>query len=318
MQSVWSTETTMIPAPPIISRAEWGARSPTQALRPFTPTGALVHHTAGANGVFSYEEECRLTRAMQQQHIAQGWHDLGVHAVVYQSGRIFAGRPLDIRGVHSPAANAWALSAEHQGNFTDQEPTQAQWDASVWLFAWMAQEAGFGSNRIYGHRDWTATACPGNAFYGRLDEYRSDVANFSSTTTADVVDDEETQMDALELHKAGSTVMVPFRGVNVGNPARGSKALKYGGWLKLRAASQPLRATYAMKLAWSNGILEISSGRFDGGGDISFPYEVDIWGAVQANAARAGYDPNAFYAGHFIITLEVDAWVWIDTYQTLP
>ena len=171
----------MIARPPIVSREQWGARDPTGPMYGFTPSGAIVHHTAGANGVFSFERECEIQRAMQRQHINQGWGDLGVHGVVYQSGRIFAGRPFDIRGVHSPAANAWALSIEFQGIFTDQMPTDAQWDAAVWLYAWMAQEAGFDAGHIWGHRDWTATACPGNQFYAALDAFRAEVAAFSGS-----------------------------------------------------------------------------------------------------------------------------------------
>ena len=85
------------------------------------------------------------------------------------------------------------------GDFTSVQPSTEAWNALVNLIAWKmsvhkknpadgfsATSAGFGAlwpagtvvsfpNRIQGHRDLWPTACPGDAFYPRLQELRDAV-----------------------------------------------------------------------------------------------------------------------------------------------
>lgn len=55
-----------------------------------------------------------------------------------------------------------------KGNFEEQELTEAQLDSLIAMLAWGVSEFGVDPSEITGHRDWAATACPGESLYALI------------------------------------------------------------------------------------------------------------------------------------------------------
>ncbi len=83
-------------APPIVTRAEWGAdetlkRSTGGCKRSFHPLQQIfVHHTAGSNYDYNGAATMRAIYAYHTQ--SRGWCDLGYNFVIDWSGTIYEGR----------------------------------------------------------------------------------------------------------------------------------------------------------------------------------------------------------------------------------
>lgn len=147
----------------IITRAEWGAAPPRSEIPRRSRTDWIIlHHTAGPNDTLSPEQEAAYCRQMQASHFARGWADIGQHFTVMRSGRIYAGRPVDLVGAHTPRRNADSVGIEHQGTFLGgAQPSEEQIAASAELIGWLMARYGLTADRISYHRRWYPTACPG-------------------------------------------------------------------------------------------------------------------------------------------------------------
>ena len=173
----------------IIPCSEWKARQPKGAIaRTGKPDKAIFHHTAGhvpnsAPGE-TYAEACAYARSIQNYHMdSNGWNDSGHNFLVTRGGYILEGRHGSLAAVkggkmvvsaHCPGQNSEpGVEVEHTGS---EKMTAIQHDAAVWLFAWICEHCKIDAKRIYGHRDFFATACPG-ALYGQLPNFRNDVAD---------------------------------------------------------------------------------------------------------------------------------------------
>ena len=183
-------------APVISSRDEWGAQSPTADYRYARATHLALHHTATASaGAADTWDECAAgVRAIQDYHIhGRGWIDIGYNYLICQTGAVFRGREdrtprRDVVGAHD-GYNEGSVGTAALGYFhppENQRPTSDLLASVVDLFAWIAARrdidptgvapyAGYGRSlrTVYGHRDVTATACPGDHLYPR----RSDIVD---------------------------------------------------------------------------------------------------------------------------------------------
>lgn len=250
----------------------------------------------------SYDAECASQRQMQASHIANGWGDIGQHFTVFQSGRIFRGRPEDVRGVHAPVANVDSFGIEHQGNFTETLPLPEQWAASVTLCAYLCRTYRIDPASILGHRDVTATACPGNRMYPELPRFREDVRRAMSGGEAIVIEEDE-MSDSMSggWLQPGESDFIDFD-TGVGNPAGGSKNAAYNTYVKARTK------TGKVQLRCEVRVMDFVNkpdhpyyvGSFDlvGTDDSSFVPEQ----GVRQFLASKGFDPNGFYAGHLTVT----------------
>lgn len=176
----------------VIPCQEWKARPPKGriTLTNAKPVRSIFHHTAGhhpeldgKHNTVTYEESCAYARSIQNFHMDKnGWNDTGQNFLVTRGGYILEGRHHSFdqiqRGkmvvsAHCPNENTQpGIEIEH----IDPEPmTQIQYDAAVWLFAWIAKSCAFPGKSIDGHRDHYATACPGS-LYAHLPQFRKDVA----------------------------------------------------------------------------------------------------------------------------------------------
>lgn len=177
----------------------------------FYPTQKLiVHHTATQN---NDPDPAATVRAIYRYHaIDKGWGDIGYNFLVDANGVIYKGRysgPAgtlysdtatgenpDGRGVtaaHVSGYNSGTMGIAVLGAYTSTAISAAARSAVVDHLAWESERHGLdpqtsstytnpvnGTTKdvanISGHRDWVATECPGDLFYGDLAAIRKDVA----------------------------------------------------------------------------------------------------------------------------------------------
>lgn len=176
----------LAPQPPIITRAEWGARPPQCSISQCTAwEHSTIHHTAssGDYSVSDHSECYSRVRAHQNYHMdSNGWCDIGYNFLVCKHGYIFEGREGSIdsypRGAHD-SINCPGIGACLMGYFHrpyNNEPTPEMLSALTSLIAWQWDALGrspYGTgtyggnieNIIGGHRDVGSTACPGDIMY---------------------------------------------------------------------------------------------------------------------------------------------------------
>lgn len=188
--------------PTVVSRAQWGAAP--QACAPDVAqrlVGAVVHHTAGSNAYTTQADAMRQIRNDQSYHInSRGWCDIGYNFIVDKWGNIYEGRQGSLTspviGVHAGGFNTSTVGISMLGNFDQVAPSQAMVDAvgriaGLRLSAYGVNPRGeilyttaggensrFGPGTgvrvrsIFGHRDVSYTACPGQYGYSRMDAIR--------------------------------------------------------------------------------------------------------------------------------------------------
>ena len=194
-------------APPIISRAEWGADESLRCESPQFGKGvqaAVVHHTAGSND-YAPEDSAGIVKAIYTyQSKTLGWCDIAYNALVDKYGQIFEGgaggitKPVE--GFHTGGFNHNTWGVAMIGNFDDVAPTPEQVQAVGHLIGWRLgldnvdplstvslESAGshytyFPTGTvatlpaIFAHRDVGNTDCPGNAAYALMGQIR-DIAS---------------------------------------------------------------------------------------------------------------------------------------------
>lgn len=194
-------------APPIISRAEWGADESLRCGSPQYDNGiraAVVHHTAGSND-YSPLESAGIVKAIYTYHSKTlGWCDIAYNALVDKYGQVFegsaGGMTKAVEAFHTGGFNRNTWGVAMIGNFDDVPPTPIQLRTMGRLLGWRlgldrvdpkgtVQLESAGSHyttfpagaiatlpTIFTHRDVGNTDCPGNAAYALMDEMR-DIAS---------------------------------------------------------------------------------------------------------------------------------------------
>jgi hypothetical protein len=168
----------------------------------------IVHHTATAN---DDPDPPATVRAIYYYHaVTQGWGDIGYNFLIDEAGNVYEGRhTFDSPSASSPTeedARGYGVTAAHAqgfnsgtvgiallGTLTSQDAAPAARRALERLLAWESDHHGIDPQgallytnpvngtqatfpNIAGHRDVTATECPGDTFYATLPTIRSDVA----------------------------------------------------------------------------------------------------------------------------------------------
>ncbi|GJQ76801.1 hypothetical protein Trydic_g14426 [Trypoxylus dichotomus] len=156
--------------PRIFTRAEWGARAAnTAALATNPPTHVVVHHSATA-GCTTQAACMQLVRSFQNFHMdTNGWADIGYNFLIGGNGEIYQGRGWGRTGAHAPGFNNRSLGIAFIGTFTSGLPPAAAINA---FHALINCSTGNGNLRtdywLLGHRQASATACPGNALFNAI------------------------------------------------------------------------------------------------------------------------------------------------------
>jgi hypothetical protein len=155
----------------IICRGAWGARKPTGEFRRHRIHRLTVHHSATVLG--DNREAPERFRDEQRNHQGRGWPDIAYHVLIDRHGNVYRGRPMWAEGDTATEYNPRGhLQLMCEGNFERQRPSDAQVQALVDVLAWAAARFNVGVRTVRGHRDYAATACPGDALYHRLSEVR--------------------------------------------------------------------------------------------------------------------------------------------------
>ncbi|HEX6685337.1 MAG TPA: peptidoglycan recognition family protein [Candidatus Limnocylindrales bacterium] len=174
--------------PTIYGTDEWGAQDPRGTIQILNrrPTKIIVHHTATANSSdFSRAHAFQLARSIQQSHFARGWIDSGQQFTISRGGHIMVGRKHSqpvlvdgdrhVLGAHCTGQNEVAVGIENEGTYTNVQIRDEHYNKLVRMCAYICQQYGIPPRNIFGHRDFNATACPGDRLYARLPRLRDDV-----------------------------------------------------------------------------------------------------------------------------------------------
>lgn len=199
-----------VPAPSIVTRAEWGADESIRDTRvigyaPFRKI--VVHHTASPNSV---KDPAATVRFGYNLHVVgRGFTDIGYNFLISPDGQIFEGRRArkygkgelhtgedgagnGIVGGHTKGRNAGTCGIALIGNFMKSSPSNAAIESLIHLAAWEAQRHRIdplGSDEfiatdstklkffnIVGHRGIGSTLCPGNRMAASMPWLRKQVA----------------------------------------------------------------------------------------------------------------------------------------------
>lgn len=174
--------------PNIFRPDQWGAADPRGNIRILSqrPNKIIVHHTATPNSTdFTRSHAFQLARAIQRSHFGRGFVDTGQQFTISRGGHIMVGRHGSLNavqhrnrhvvGAHCTGQNEVAVGIENEGTYTNVQIRDEQYRRLVRLCAWICQQYGLRPRRIFGHRDFSATQCPGNRLYNRLPRLRDDV-----------------------------------------------------------------------------------------------------------------------------------------------
>ena len=182
----------------VISCDEWGAAPANRAFERTHPRWIIVHHTAHPNPPNDRSRGTRdgamaLAREIQHDHmVGRGWDDTGQNFLNSTGGFVLEGRHGTLAAVkagqcvqsaHAPTSDGKLTGGnqspgiENEGTFMTVPMAPKQWSSLVDLCASLCRALNLEPTAIKGHRDFTATACPGDWLYGQLPQLRIDVAN---------------------------------------------------------------------------------------------------------------------------------------------
>ena len=194
--------------PGMITRPQWGAnealRKPGQVYD-YTISKIIVHHTGTPNSITNYAGLCR---GILANETAGEYIDIAYNWLIDPLGNIYEGRWArdyaanqahtgelnggNVRGGHAIYHNSNTIGVALMGDYQDVDPPAAMIDALVTLCTWkcarwnidpLGNSTYYASNgavetldNITGHRDTSATDCPGARTEVMLPSIRSRVA----------------------------------------------------------------------------------------------------------------------------------------------
>ncbi len=202
--------------PTVLARSAWGADESLrhnadgtlkQAPTYYASKKLVVHHTDTTN---ADPDPAATIRAIYRYHVVtQGWADIGYNFLLDESGRAWEGRwsrdyagaspsgddaqGRGVTGSHTGGWNSGTVGIALLGNLMDKDAAPAARTTLVDLLAWEAEKNGLDPKgnaaftnpvsgatttapNIAGHKDYTATDCPGGSFYATLPRLRDEVA----------------------------------------------------------------------------------------------------------------------------------------------
>jgi len=152
------------------TRADWHARPPLRALTavPLSRRTEFFTHYIGPGAPdFAHRPhaDClEQVRVWQGFHQSKGWKDIGYNALVCGHARLIEGRGLSYSGSHCPDHNTTGFGVQLMVA-GDETPTPAMYARLRRLYDELCTAKG-GALAMRGHRDGTATECPGDIVYG--------------------------------------------------------------------------------------------------------------------------------------------------------
>jgi exopolysaccharide biosynthesis protein len=122
------------------------------------PNKIIIHHSATSDGLVLKDFD-----SIRNYHInVNKWRDIGYHWVIESVDNqyeILKGRDEKDDGAHCIGQNTSSIGICVVGDFTKQEPTEAQYQKIAELIKDIYSR--YGELPIYGHKDLYSTSCPG-------------------------------------------------------------------------------------------------------------------------------------------------------------
>jgi uncharacterized protein with LGFP repeats len=193
--------------PEMVSRRDWGAGPSGKPRYHAGVKAATLHHTAGSNA-YACRDAPGIVRAIWSYHARTlGWADIGYHFVVDRCGTIYEGRAggvdRPVLGAHAGGFNTGTFGVSILGEFSDGLPSAQAREAVARVVAWKftvhdvkadgrVTLTSTGSTRyprgrqvtvptLFGHRDVSRTACPGDRLYRELPRLRQRVGDLMAS-----------------------------------------------------------------------------------------------------------------------------------------
>ncbi|MDQ1521433.1 MAG: hypothetical protein QOI55_2506 [Actinomycetota bacterium] len=197
------------PAPPIVTRAQWGAneaiRKPGTEYDPVVEK-LVVHHTVTPNNP---ADPSAVLRSIYSYAVSREYIDVPYNWLIDHHGRIYEGRwsrdygagethngesanHWNVRSAHALNHNSRSIGIAFMGTYTTSLPPQPAIDSLVTLLTWKCARWGIaplaanayrasdgsvaGFPNICGHRNVFATTCPGDPMLSILPSLRAQVA----------------------------------------------------------------------------------------------------------------------------------------------
>jgi hypothetical protein len=262
-------------APPsMVMRSQWdpgGACKPRAAPSYGEVNLAFVHHTVSENDYSAADSPSIVLAICRFHRNDNGWNDIGYNFLVDRYGRLFEGRAGGIDkpviGAQAEGWNSVSTSVSNIGTFTDEPETDAAIGAMSELLAWKLPlhgvpvtgpvtltSRGGATNRwkagtkvtfqrISGHRDGSATACPGDDLYAQLPELRALAAQRAGGSGSAPV---PTPPGSVTLDALSTALVYP-------EPARLTGSLTGGGEIWVQVAAGRSYRTVAKTFPQSDG-----------------------------------------------------------------
>ncbi|MGJ3507152.1 FG-GAP-like repeat-containing protein [Enemella sp. A6] len=293
--------------PVIYSRRDWGA---DESLRGSPPVyakvqGVVVHHTAGSNS-YTREQVPGIIRGIYRYHTQTlGWSDIGYNVLVDKYGRAWEGRygglTRAVQGAHAYGTNHITFGISLMGDYEKVQPPAVAMDTMARVSGWkmslhkvntyatLTTSRGVKFPAISGHRDSSATSCPGRYIYGKMGSFRTQTRAYQSSYSGGGPENFNR-----DLTGDGKADLVVRNGtaVSVAQPLRASGE---------RSALSP---GSVIRKPWSGGARTISAG------DVNRDGRADMI-RVQTNGQMWLYRGNA--AGRYAApTLMDHGWQYFD------
>jgi hypothetical protein len=166
---------------PIVTRAEWGARDPVLPMREHRIERITIHHTATRqNMARSLADKLRGLQAFSQRDDSLGdgrrkpaWADVPYHYYIAVDGSVGEARSWRYVGdSNTPYDPTGHLLIVVEGNFEDEQLTEAQLRALESLVLTFARRFAVPGERLGAHMDYASTRCPGRNLYAELPRLR--------------------------------------------------------------------------------------------------------------------------------------------------
>ena len=160
----------------IVDRSRWKAK-PARTDRLTALKGSwsriTVHHSDESRSsqtggsIEESEEVARLIQKFHMEDPEHRWGDIGYHYLIDSAGRIFEGRELRWQGAHAGGPggvnNTQNIGICMLGDFLKRPPTPAALKSLELLIESLRGQYKIPATRVYAHKEFTTTQCPGPA-----------------------------------------------------------------------------------------------------------------------------------------------------------
>ncbi|MDO5697366.1 MAG: peptidoglycan recognition family protein [Dermatophilus congolensis] len=174
------------------TRAQVGLRRQKSVSRNISPGGSnggvTIHYGGGRVGITPASPHSRCEQVWRDWQVfhmnTRGWADIAYTGAFCQHGYALAGRGSGVRTAAqgSNEGNLRSYAVAFIGGEGDTPSQDAYAALDWWIIALRASGAG---PRVWGHRDWSSTSCPGTTLLGAARARdRATIANPTRTSAA--------------------------------------------------------------------------------------------------------------------------------------